>query len=135
MKLKKSWEGFSHQNKTMLSTPPSSDEHKENGAHQMWNKNNAFNSTKVWCARRKWCSSDVGGKSCFQFHPSPMSTKKTVLIGCGRKGMLLNPPTSDVHKENGAHQTWNKNYAFNSTHVWCARRNRCSSDVGRTWIF
>jgi hypothetical protein len=37
----------SKQNKTMLSTPSSSEEHKENGAHQMWNKNDAFNSTQV----------------------------------------------------------------------------------------
>jgi hypothetical protein len=33
--------------KIMLSIPPKSDEHKENGAHWMWKENDAFNSTHV----------------------------------------------------------------------------------------
>jgi hypothetical protein len=33
--------------KMMLSTPPTSDEHKEKRAHQPWNKNDAFNSTQL----------------------------------------------------------------------------------------
>jgi hypothetical protein len=35
----------SKQNKMMLSTPSSSDEHKENGAHQAWDICDAFNFT------------------------------------------------------------------------------------------
>jgi hypothetical protein len=53
-----------------------------------------------------------------------------VLIGCGRKMMPSTPPTSDEHKESGAHQMWDKNDAFNSTQVGSAHRKRCSSDVG-----
>jgi hypothetical protein len=55
----------------MLSIPPKSDDQKENGAHQTWDKR------------------------CFQFHPSAMSTTKTVLIGLG-KTILLSVKESDT---------------------------------------